>query len=65
MESTTTTGTTTVMNTLDLSDYRKVGSLMFPFKQTVTQSAGGQEQTFEITITDLKLNTGVTADDFK
>jgi len=42
-----------------------VGNLMFPYKQTITQSAGGQDQVFEMTITDVKINTGVTADDFK
>ncbi|MCR8561766.1 insulinase family protein [Mucilaginibacter sp. BJC16-A38] len=64
-ESTTTSGATTVNVTVDYGDYRKVGSVMFPYKQTITQSAGGQEQTFEMTVTDIKLNTGVTADDFK
>lgn len=65
------TETTTVSNnvpvnaTLDYSDYRKVGNVMFPYKQSITQSAGGQEQTFEMTVTDVKLNEGVTADDFK
>ncbi|MDB5087516.1 MAG: hypothetical protein JWR09_1510, partial [Mucilaginibacter sp.] len=35
------------------------------YKQTITQSAGGQDQTFEMTVTDVKVITGVTADDFK
>ncbi len=64
-ESTTVSGTNSVMQTLELGDYRKVGNVMFPFKQTLTQSAGGQDQTFTMTVTDIKLNTGVTADDFK
>ena len=51
--------------TMDLSDYRKVGTVMFPYKQVMTIAAGAQEQTFTMTITDLKLNSGVTADDFK
>jgi len=64
-ESTTITNGTSVNATVDFADYRKVGNLMFPYKQTITQSAGGQDQTFEMTITDVKINTGVTADDFK
>ncbi len=64
-ESTTVSGTNSVMQTLELGDYRKVGNVMFPFKQTLTQSAGGQDQTFTMTVSDIKLNTGVTADDFK
>jgi hypothetical protein len=64
-ESTTVTGGTTIMNTTDFSDYRKVGNVMLPFKETITQSAGGQDQIFELTVADIKINTGVTADDFK
>jgi zinc protease len=64
-ESTTVSGTNSIMQTLELGDYRKVGNVMFPFKQTLTQSAGGQDQTFTMTVSDIKLNTGVTADDFK
>jgi len=64
-ETTTVTNGTSVNATVDFADYRKVGNLMFPYKETITQSAGGQDQTFEMTITDVKINTGVTADDFK
>ncbi|HVW98289.1 MAG TPA: pitrilysin family protein [Mucilaginibacter sp.] len=64
-ESTTTTGNSTVMSSVDFGDYRKVGDLMFPYKETITQSAGGRDQTFEMTVTDVKVNEGVTADDFK
>jgi len=64
-ETTTVTNGTSVNATVDFADYRKVGNLMFPYKETITQSAGGQEQTFELSITDVKINTGVTADDFK
>ncbi|MBW4890494.1 insulinase family protein [Mucilaginibacter sp. HMF5004] len=58
-----TTGTQT--QTIDLSDYRKVGTVMFPYKLVTTIAAGGQEQTYTMTVADLKLNSGVTADDFK
>ncbi|WP_073402770.1 M16 family metallopeptidase [Mucilaginibacter sp. OK098] len=64
-ESTTVTNNVSVNATVDFADYRKVGNVMFPYKQTITQSAGGQDQTFEMTVTDVKINTGVTADDFK
>jgi zinc protease len=64
-ESTTTTDGNTAMQTLELSDYRKVGNIMFPYKQAISVSAGGQDQNFVMTVTDVKLNTGVTADDFK
>lgn len=58
-----TTGAQT--QTMDMSDYRKVGNIMFPYKSVLTLSAGGQEQTMTMTLTDIKLNSGVTADDFK
>jgi zinc protease len=64
-ESTTVTNNVTINATVDFADYRKVGNVMFPYKQTITQSAGGQDQTFEMTVTDVKINTGVTSDDFK
>ena len=64
-ESTTQEGTVSITTTVEYSDYRKVGNLMFPFKQSYNISAGGQEQKFDWTATDIKLNTGVTADDFK
>ncbi|HWZ16864.1 MAG TPA: pitrilysin family protein [Mucilaginibacter sp.] len=64
-ESSTTTNNNTVSQTIDLSDYRKVDNVMFPFKQALTISAGGREQNLVMTVTDVKLNFGVTADDFK
>jgi hypothetical protein len=64
-ESTTVTNNVSVSATVDFGDYRKVGNVMFPYKQTITQSAGGQDQTFAMTVTDVKVNTGVTTDDFK
>jgi len=64
-ESSSVQGATTINTTIELGDYRKVGNILQPYKQTMTQSAGGQEQTFEMTVTDVKVNTGVTAEDFK
>ncbi len=64
-ETTTTSNNAAVTQTYEISDYRKVGSVMLPYKIDVTVSAGGQTQNFSMTVTDIKLNTGVTADDFK
>ncbi len=64
-ETTTQQGTVSITNTAELSDYRKVGNLLFPYKVAFSIAAGGQEQNFVMTATDIKLNTGVTADDFK
>jgi outer membrane lipoprotein-sorting protein len=61
----TTTNNTSVMQTIEYSDYRKVDNVMFPYKLAMTISAGGQDQNITMTVTDIKLNTGVTADDFK
>jgi hypothetical protein len=65
VENSTVQGANTINSTIELSDYRKVGNVLMPYKQTISQSAGGQEQTFELTVTDVKTNTGVTAEDFK
>jgi len=64
-ENTTVTNNTPVMQTVELSDYRKVGNVLFPYKQALTISAGGQEQNIVMNITDIKVNTGVSAEDFK
>lgn len=65
VENSTVQGANTINSTIELGDYRKVGNVLMPYKQTITQSAGGQEQTFELTVTGVKMNAGVTADDFK
>ena len=64
-ESTTLTNGNAVTQTVELSDYRKVGNLLLPYKESITASAGGQEQNFVMTVTEYKLNTGVSPDDFK
>eukprot|EP01037_Dinobryon_pediforme_P013973 gene13973-14090_t len=64
-ESSTTTNNVAVAQTTEFADYRKVGNVLFPYKETLTQSAGGQDQTFVMTVTDVKINTDVTPDDFK
>jgi hypothetical protein len=54
-------GGTEMSQTFDYSDYRKVGTLMFPF--TITQSVADQE--FTMNVTEIKINEGVTDADFK
>ena len=54
-------GGTEMTITVDYSDYRKVGNLMFPF--SAIQTAGEQE--FPMIMSDIKLNEGVTDADFK
>jgi len=64
-ENTTNANGVAASQTLEYSDYRKVGKILFPYKQVLTVSAGGQDQALVMTVTDVKLNTGVTAEDFK
>ena len=54
-------GGTEMTITVDYSDYRKVGNLMFPF--SAIQTAGEQE--FPMIMSDIKLNEGDTDADFK
>jgi len=46
---------------VNYADYRKVGVYSFPFE--ITQNTG--EQSFTLKIKEIKINEGVTADDFK
>ena len=55
----------TILNTVTFGDYKKVGNVLFPYTQQVSVSANGQEQNFEMKATDIKINEGVTAADFK
>lgn len=62
--STTMPNNMTLIQTIEYSDYRKVGNIMFPYAQTHTVNAGGQQQVMEMKATSVKLNEGVTAADF-
>jgi len=64
-ESSTTTDNNTVTQSLEFSDYRKVDNVMFPYKQALTVSSGGQNQNLVMNVVDIKLNSDVKADDFK
>lgn len=55
----------TISKTEEYSDYKKAGDIMLPYKYSVSISAGGQEQSFEMNVKDVKINEGVTAEDFK
>ncbi len=60
-ESTTDAGGTEMSVTVDFSNYKKVGNMMFPF--TILQIAGEQE--FPMNFSEIKINEGVSDADFK
>ena len=47
--------------TVEYKNYKKAGNIMMPYE--ITRNAGGQE--FTIVYTDIKINEGVSEDDFK
>jgi predicted Zn-dependent peptidase len=63
-EETTTANNMTINNTTEFSDYKKVGSILLPHTQTLTVSAGGQQQVMEMKAKTVKVNEGVTTADF-
>ena len=64
-EETKTSNNVSASTTTDYSDYKKVGMITYPYSQTLTISAGGQQQTLEMKATDVKINEGVTPADFQ
>ena len=60
-----TTNNVSATTTFDYADYKKVGTITYPYSQTLTISAGGQQQALEMKATDVKINEGVTATDFQ
>ena len=60
-ESTEKAGDQEIDVTITYSDYRKVGNIMMPFK--ILSSQAGQE--FDMKATSIKINEGVTEEDFK
>jgi zinc protease len=50
-----------VTEIINYSDYRKTGNFMFPHE--ITRNTG--DQTMTMKITEVKVNEGVTAADFK
>ncbi|WP_192823415.1 insulinase family protein [Rufibacter sp. LB8] len=63
-EESVTTNNMTVNQAVEYSDYRKVGTIMYPYSQIMTVNAGGQQQVLEMKTQTIKLNEGVTAADF-
>ncbi|MBN9298385.1 MAG: insulinase family protein [Filimonas sp.] len=55
----------TLNTTIEFADYKSVGKVLMPHKRTLTMEAGGQAQTMELTVSEIKFNTGVTEEDFK
>ncbi|MDQ6813872.1 MAG: insulinase family protein, partial [Bacteroidota bacterium] len=55
----------TATTTMDFGDYKKVGAISYPYSQTLTISAGGQQQALEMKASEVKINEGVTAADFQ
>jgi predicted Zn-dependent peptidase len=60
-ESTIDAGGNEMTMSIEYADYKKIGTMMFPYK--ITQSVGEQE--FGMNITTIKLNEGVTDADFQ
>jgi zinc protease len=64
MEESTNANNMAINNTVEFKDYRKVGGILYPYTQTLTVSAGGNEQVLDMKAQTVKVNEGVTAADF-
>ncbi|QJD97410.1 insulinase family protein [Mucilaginibacter robiniae] len=64
-EETQTQNNVVITTTVDMGDYKKVNGVMYPFSQTITNSANNQQQVLDLKINDVKVNEGVTAADFQ
>ena len=53
------------MATYEFSDYKKTGDVMLPYKLSLMLGAGSMNQSIDITLTDIKVNEGVSAADFQ
>ena len=60
-ETTSKDGDTDSPITIEYKNYKKVGNIMMPFE--ITRNEGGME--FTLVYTDIKINEGVTEEDFK
>lgn len=58
-------GDTEMSQTVEFSDYKKVGDVAFPHKLTTIIGTPMGAQEFVIVLNAIKVNEGVTADDFK
>ncbi len=53
------------MATYEFSDYKKAGDVMLPYKLSLGIASGAVNQSIDITLTDVKINEGVTEADFQ
>ena len=56
---------TRVQQSVEHSNYKKAGNIMMPFTNEISVQSSMGSQDFTIEIKDVKLNEGVTAEDFK
>ncbi len=54
-----------VQQSVEFSNYKKVGNVMFPFTDAVSVETSAGAQEFQIDVDDVKVNTGVSPEDFK
>ena len=54
-----------VSQSIEYSNYKKVGNILYPYTNTLTVNAAGGSQEFVIELKDVKINEGVSASDFK
>ncbi len=54
-----------VQQSIEFSNYKKVADVMFPFTDAVSVQTAAGAQEFVINIDDIKVNAGVSAEDFK
>jgi len=54
-----------VQQTIDFSNYKKVGNVLFPFSTNITTNSSMGSQEMSVELKDIKLNEGVTIEDFK
>lgn len=55
----------TISSVYQFSNYKKTGDVQLPYAIGLTVSSGAMSQTLNITLTDMKVNEGVTAADFE
>ena len=54
-----------IQQSIEFSNYKKVGNIMFPFTNSLNVQAAGGSQEIVIEIKDIKINEGISTSDFK
>ncbi|HEY8690187.1 MAG TPA: insulinase family protein [Chitinophagaceae bacterium] len=54
-----------VLQTIEYSNFKKIGNVMFPFTRSISVQSDKGSQDFVVEISDVKINQGVKTDDFK